>query len=108
MKHSEARFIVEVTAQDEIVCRAPRRQEQRIRLKDLAAVFVETNDSGPWGADVWWLLIDAAGEVRVAFPQLATGEDAALARLHQLPGFRVHGMNSAESARLRCWPLPSD
>ncbi len=52
MKYPEARFTVEVTADDEIVCRAPKQAEQRIKMADLAAVYIETNDSGPWGADV--------------------------------------------------------
>jgi hypothetical protein len=108
MKHPEAQFVVEVTADDEIVCRAPAQAEQRIRMADLGAVFVETNDSGPWGADVWWLLNDKSGQTKVAFPQMATGEDAALARLRLLPGFEVRGMNSTANARFECWPSPAN
>ncbi len=107
MKHPEARFVVEVTADDDIVCRAPEKLEQRIKVADIAAVYVETKDSGPWGADVWWLLNDNTGHTQVAFPQLATGEDAALERLRQLPGFEVRGMNSDENARFMCWPPTS-
>lgn len=107
MKHAEARFLVEVTADDEIVCRAPKHAEQRIRMADLGAVYVETNDRGPWGADVWWLLNDRRGQTRVAFPQMATGEDAALERLRLLPGFEVRGMNAMENTRFMCWPTPA-
>jgi hypothetical protein len=106
MQHPEARFVVEVTADDEIVCQAPNQVEQRIRIADLGAVYVETNDGGPWGADVWWLLTDRTGETKVTFPQMATGEDAALERLQLLPGFEVRGMNSTENARFMCWPTP--
>lgn len=76
-------------------------------MADLGSVYVETNDSGPWGADVLWLLNDRTGETKVAFPQMATGEDAALERLRLLPGFEVRGMNSAENARFMCWPTPA-
>lgn len=103
MKYQEAHFVVEVTSDDEIVCRAPKQAEQRIRMADIAAVYLETNDSGPWGADVWWLLNDNTGQTQVAFPQLATGEDAALERLRQLPGFEVQGMNSGENGQFICW-----
>ena len=106
MKHPEAQFVVEVTADDEIVCRAPRQAEQRIKMTDLAAVYVEITDDGPWGADVWWLLNDHTGQTKVTFPQLATGETEVLARLQQLPGFAIRGMNSAENARFECWPSP--
>lgn len=77
-----------------------------MRMIDVAAVYVETNENGPWGVDVWWLLNDGAGQTRVAFPQMATGEDAALKRLSQLPGFEVRGMNSVEDARFLCWSTP--
>jgi hypothetical protein len=107
MKHSEARFVVEVTADDEIVCRAPKQAEQRIRIAELGSVHVETNESGPCGADVWWLLNDRSGQTKVAFPQMATGEEKALERLRLLPGFEVRGMNSVENARFLCWPTPA-
>lgn len=107
MKHPEAQFFVQVTADDDITCRATNQAEQCIRMADLAAVYVETNDSGPWGADVWWLLSDDTGQKRVAFPQLATGEDAALERLRRLPGFETRGMNSGENGRFMCWPTPA-
>lgn len=106
MKKREERFEVEVTGADEIVCRAPSQAEQRIRMEDVAAVYIETNDKGPCGADVWWLLEDNTGEAKVAFPQMATGEDVALERLSLLPGFEVRGMNSTADARFRCWPTP--
>ena len=106
MKHPEAQYVVEVTVDDEIVCRAPKQAEQRIKMTDLAAVYVETNGDAPWGADVWWLLNDSTGQTKVAFPQLATGETEALARLQQLPGFATRGMNSTDNARFECWPSP--
>jgi hypothetical protein len=94
----------EVTADDEIVCRAPKQIEQRIRMSDLAAVYIETNDSGPWGADVWWLLNVDTEQTQIAFPQLGTGEEAALKRQRLLPGFAVRGMNSGEKPQFMCWP----
>lgn len=106
MKNPEAQFVVEVTADDEIICRAPKQAEQRIKMADVAAVYVETSDTGPWGADVWWLLNDNTGQTKVAFPQLATGETKALLRLQELPGFAMRGMNSADTARFQCWRSP--
>jgi hypothetical protein len=88
MKHPEKRFVVERTPADEIVCRVPGQPEQRISMCELKTVHVETNDSGPWGADAWWVLSDASGDPEVAFPQLATGEDQVLERLRLLPASR--------------------
>ena len=103
----EAAYEVELTADDMIVCSARRQDDQRIKMSDLGAVYVETDDNGPWGADVWWLLNDRSGETKVAFPQGAVGEDAVLARLRLLPGFEVKGMNSTGNARFLCWPPSS-
>lgn len=103
MAPPEERYRVEVTVHDEIVCLPPTGAEQRIRVRDLGSVHVETNASGPLGADVWWVLKDAQGRTCVRFPQLASGEGAVLDRLRMLPGFRPDGMNSAEPATFRCW-----
>lgn len=102
MRNPEALLVVEVTEDDEVICRSPGRPEQRIRMSDLGSVYVETNDRGPWGADVWWLLNNSAGETKVAFPQLSTGEDLVLERLKLLPAFEVRGMDSTSDARFTC------
>jgi hypothetical protein len=74
---------------------------------DLTGVIIETNDSGPWGADVWWLLFGADDRVAVAYPQGATGEDAMLAYLMSLPGFdnekMTEAMRSTDNAVFPVW-----
>jgi len=52
----------------------PDGESQRVQLNELTGVAVETNDTGPWGADVWWLLFGKDDKVAVAFPQGSTGE----------------------------------
>jgi hypothetical protein len=103
MRNPEDLFVVEVTEDDEVVCRSPGQPEQCIRMSDLGSVCVETDDSGPWSAGVWWLLNNRAGETKVAFPQLSSGEDLVLERLKLLPGFEVRGMNSTLNAQFICW-----
>ena len=58
-----------------------------VPYEGLRTVAIATNDSGPWGADVWWLMYGAEGELACAFPQGATGEKEALDYLFALPGF---------------------
>jgi hypothetical protein len=103
MRSSEALFVVEVTEDDEVVCRPPGQLVQRIRMAELGSVCVQTDDSGPWGADVWWILNNLSGETKVLFPQLSTGEDLVVARLKLLPGFELRGMNSTATARFTFW-----
>ena len=98
----ENQFVVQVTGRDEIVCRPPSGPEQRIKVADLGTVFFETNSDVLLGMD-WWLLNDTNGELAVSFPLGATGEQAALDRLRQLPSFKVDGMNSTGAARFLCW-----
>jgi hypothetical protein len=104
--HPEDQFVVEVTSQDEIACQPPTGPQQRIKVSDLGSVFFQTGDDALFGID-WWLLNDANGELAVSFPLGATGEDAALDRLRQLPGFKVDGMNSTGGARFLCWKAPT-
>lgn len=74
---------------------------------DLRTVAIATDDSGPWGADIWWLLYGADGELACAFPQGAPGENKALDYLFALPGFN-HGevakaMGSTSEATFLVW-----
>jgi hypothetical protein len=78
---------------------------QKISWPEVDCVAIETNDSGPWGADVWWLL-EGVGNC-CAYPQGATGDSEALAEYgKRLPGFSdaaVKGMNCTSNARFVCW-----
>ena len=69
-------------------------------------IAIETNDSGPWGADVWWLV---EGEsARCAYPQGATGDPEALAEFpRRFLGFDdakvIAAMGCTSNARFVCW-----
>lgn len=80
---------------------------RRIGKDDLSGVIIETNDSGPWGADVWWLLFGADDRVACAFPQGATGETLVIELLVGLPGFdhgeMVKAMQSTDNAVFPVW-----
>jgi hypothetical protein len=104
-KWPEEHFSVTVEG-DEVRCRWPNGETWSVAMSRLSEVYIETNDSGPWGMDVWWVLIDDSGR-ECAFPQMACGEAAALERLGQLPGFQVNGMNSTANARFLCWRRPA-
>jgi hypothetical protein len=81
---------------------APNQETQTIGWSKVRRILVETNDSGPWGADVWWVL--EGGGARCCFPQGATGETAALAEIaRRFPTFQVKGMNSTSNATFVCW-----
>lgn len=75
--------------------------------EDLASVAIATNDTGPWGADVWWLLFGADGQLACAFPQGATGEKDVLDALMALPGFNenemIKGMGCTSNATFIVW-----
>jgi hypothetical protein len=70
---------------DEIRVRKPDGTASSLRPSDLATVTVETNDSGPWGADVWWCWQGPSSAI--TYPQGATGDPEALAFLEKLQGY---------------------
>jgi hypothetical protein len=107
LKHPEAAYRVTISSDDIIECRRPDGVVERLPMGAARAIYVETNDSGPWAADVWWLVEGPEGQIEVAFPQLATGESEVLNRFHDLPDFEVKGMNSGANARFECWRAPN-
>ena len=82
-------------------------QIRRLAKADLVGVAIETNDSGPWGADVWWLLFGASDRLACSFPQGATGESETLDYLTSLPQFNheqmTQAMCSTENAVFPVW-----
>lgn len=84
-----------------------RGEVKRLAMADLRCVAIETNDSGPWGADVWWLLFGADDRVACLYPQGATGDSAMLDYLCALPGFdfaeMARAMGSTDNALFPIW-----
>jgi len=93
-------FRFQVFLDDEVlVCRSPAGTEQRLRIRDLSAVYFLSGD-GPFDPD-WWLLEGTPESI--SFPLGATGESVVLDRLKQLPGFQVRGMNAIQPRQSLCW-----
>ena len=86
-------------------------QVRSIAREDLSGVAIETNDRGPWGADVWWLLFDGNDQLACTFPQGATGEDAAIDYISALPSFdhseMIKAMTSTDNAVFAVWRRPA-
>ncbi|KAB8196207.1 hypothetical protein FKV24_004480 [Lysobacter maris] len=84
----------------------PSGEVQSIAWTDVDCVAIETNDSGPWDADVWWLLEGAA--TRVAYPQGATGDSEMLDQFSdRFPRFNdaavIEAVGCTSNARFVCW-----
>jgi hypothetical protein len=97
-----------VTAvEDRIVTTDPAGASRSVALADLRGVMIETNDSGPVGTDLWWLLFGADDQLACAFPQGASGEKEAISRLAALPGFdheaMIMAMGSTSNAVFQVW-----
>src|SRR5688500_11514311 len=102
----ESRWTV-TSEDDRISVSSPDGEIRAIAMSDLAAVMIETNDSGPWGTDFWWLLLAADRSLACAFPQGATGEKEAMERLMSLPGFHheemIRAATSTDNAFFPVW-----
>ena len=102
----EAKFIVSIS-NGEIINQRPEGKIERVAISNLKAVIIETNDTGPWGADVWWILLIGSGENGCVFPGGATGEKDILQAVQALPGFDnetfIKAMGSTSNQRFLCW-----
>lgn len=78
--------------------------------REVETIAIETNDSGPWGADFWWVL--EGGGRRFGFPLGASGYEAASrALMERYPDLDVEAMiealGSASNRRFVCWQRPA-
>lgn len=89
---TEADWIVDVS-EERIQTIDFQKKVNSIYIKDISSVEVETNDSGPWGVDLWWK-IEAAGNV-VWIPSGATGETELQRVLMELDGFKMDELTNA-------------
>ncbi len=100
----EARYSVSWDT-DQLFCTSPTGVRSSVRWLDLRSVRIRTTDSGPFLADVFWILEDTTSQCVV--PQGADGESALLARLQQLPNFNsaavIDAAASVENAEFICW-----
>ncbi len=105
----EAKWLVECEG-DVLQATDDKQNVQRLAKSDLTGVIIETNDSGPWGADVWWLLFGPDDRVALAYPQGAADENAMLTYLMSLPGFdnekMTEAMRSTDNAVFPVWRRP--
>ena len=89
----------------EVRCLRPGGKVERLPWAELRGVLLETNDSGPWGVDVCWVLVGERGGCVV--PLDAEGGERLLERLQQLPGFDnksvIQAMACCEVKRFLCW-----
>lgn len=96
--------------EDVVELAIPDRDSQHVALSELTGVIIETNDTGPLGADVWWLLFGKEDRVAVAFPQGASGEKEVIDALIKLPGFdhqaMIDAMGCATNQVFPVWRAP--
>lgn len=84
----------------------PAGNGQAIAWADINSIAIETNDSGPWGADVWWRI--EGSQSLVAYPQGAMGEEQMLEELsRRFPALNHEAVALAmcctDNARFVCW-----
>jgi hypothetical protein len=102
-----------VTCDDaRIVCRLPSGKEESVRWDELDAVLIETNDSGPIGMDVLWLLVGRGARSGCVVPQGAKGERELFDALQRLPGFDnaqvIEAMGCTDNRKFLCWRRSTD
>lgn len=91
-----------------VECCRPDGLVERVTWRDLRAVTIETNDTGPRGSDFFWIL--EGEESGCVIPMGTQGEAELLTRLQQLPNFDNQALIAAsacaENRRFVCWTRP--
>ncbi len=104
MTESEAQVVVQDHG-DFVSALFPDGATHTLSWSDLVRFEIQTNDSGPWGWDVWFVLVGARD--KVSFPLGATGEDDVLARVENVTGKLrndlIDGMNCTENRTFVTW-----
>lgn len=105
----ESRFVVSAGL-DGVSLTDPRGHAVHVPVQDLLAVDIETNDSGPWGTDLWWIVTGSGEGQRCLVPGGATGEQELVEWVTALPGADsgqiVAAMGCTSPARFRIWTRP--
>ncbi|MBA2612368.1 MAG: hypothetical protein H0U95_10380 [Bacteroidetes bacterium] len=83
----------------------PKNGSHSLLISELEDVLIATNDSGPIGIDLWWIL-RGNGKV-ILVPGGATGEKEMLNTLQKLSGFNntevIRAMGSTDNAEFLLW-----
>lgn len=99
------RAIVVSDADGVITATYPNGDRLCVAWDDLTAIEVHTNDSGPWGTDVWWVLRDSDGTCM--YPQGATGDAEMIPKYQTLAGFKddelIRAMGCTDNRQFLCW-----
>jgi len=92
--YPECLYVITLEA-DHLRISRPDQTFESIALQDLREVIVETNDSGPLGADVWYHMRSSSIETRCSFPGGATGESNFIQLLQTFPGYNDSALREA-------------
>lgn len=114
---SEAKLMPEslyqVTLDEQRVCGTQQDgEDESLDWDELGAVIIETNDTGPWGKDFYYLLVSRDNNIVACMvPAGATGEAELLQRLQELPEFDNEALNAAicstDNQHFFCWKAAS-
>lgn len=104
------REVVVSATEFELTAAFPDGTVQSIPWSAVNCIAIETNDSGPWGADLWWLFEGKSS--RCAYPGGATGDLEILRLLPpRFPGFSdeqvIKANGCTSNARFVCWERTS-
>ena len=80
-------------------------KEKTIELNKISQIVIETNDSGPWGTDLWWKI--SGGNILLTVPEGATGEPEMLEVFQSFSKFNneefIKAMSSTDNAEFVVW-----
>lgn len=104
----ESKWIV-VFDDNEICSTDYEKNQLSMKWTEIREIIINTNDSGPWGTDLWWKVISQ--DKLLLIPNGATGENEIMKRFQRLPDFNnesmISAMQSTRNAEFLVWKLES-
>lgn len=102
----ESKWIV-VFDDNEICSTDYEKNQLSMKWNEIREIIIITNDSGPWGTDLWWKVISQ--DKLLLIPNGATGENEIMKRFQRLPDFNnesmISAMQSTRNAEFLVWKL---
>lgn len=100
----ESKWIVAFD-ENEICSTDYEKHQLSIKWNEITEIIINTNDSGPWGTDLWWKVIGR--DKLLLIPNGATGENEIMKQFQRLPGFNnesmIKAMQSTRNAEFLVW-----
>jgi len=96
--YPESKWVVDIK-NEELISINYQKEVMKFPINSIKKIVIETNDSGPWGTDLWWKVFSIQEEPMI-IPNGATGESEMIEKFEKIEGFSNDALAKAMSCVL--------